>query len=651
LVTHYRKISKKVLVSHGGSTYDLSSVTPKMDIFQEENVAWNAEIILTDRLGDVWGNKIDVDDEVWLYANYKEVEDPLTAASLRFHGYVGPHTPNLGKKGFLTDVKLDADSRCLLDLLCGESYGAESSNPGLDTIDEIITDASNGIFALWVNKLLGNPANGTGYAIDVSKVHAIAGSLPYLEYPYKPVINCLDDGLDMLQAVLGSATAGAHWIVRPIESGGVTTPYFILDHVGGGTYAEWPKWWNGDGWGTEALNRSNSTLSVTNDLSTAQFTKQKAEANYILYSGNFRKPGSGDAWTALGGAAMWGDGNPNSCARSDSDVQKIVGDHSLLLEPDNPPNIGLAYLPLDRLAHWNFYRISTPTNIPRLVFYEYVTDVNAFGYPVYLATDCIAAGGASNDYWWAQVDEFVTPKADRWIKVDLPIGPHYAMDPSLQKFTDPGTSEFVWHQVGAPTWYDINMICLLCGNNAAYDVFFDGLHFEGHVLRGAKRSGSTYRRIKAINDDVGKDDTLRMGTPGTTDTGAMARIAYAELLRASRTPLTGEVAIPGKPYILPGQFGHFHSLAASGGVYRVDADMRITLHHLAVTDAGMISYLSVTDDLLNSRPTSPGTAYNIVRKAADIEYQNRVNSSVKSWRLEPFGLDTPNRILEEVYAI
>jgi hypothetical protein len=525
----------------------------------------------------------------------------------------------------------------------------DSDNPSLDTPLKVLTDASKGILPLWVIKTLGDSAVDTGYSLNYSKVKNIAATLPYLAYPYKPVLNSLEDLLDMTQAVLGSEAAGPHWIVRPIEVAGVTTAYFIFDTIGAGTYSEWPKWWNGDGWGSESLNRANSTLVLGHDLSTQQFTRQRVDANYILYSGNFRKPGSGDAWTNPGGAALWSDGNPNSCARSDSDAQKIVGSHSLLLEPDNPPNLGLAYLPGDRAAHWDFERNSSPENIPHLVFYERVNNVAAFGYPVYLASDCIAAGGASDDYWWTIISEFVTPRADKWMKVDLPIGVHYAMDPSLQK--DDGATEFEWHQTGAPSWGDINFICLICGGVNTYDVFFDGLHFEGHVLRGAKRSGVPYRKIKIINDDVAKDDTLQRGTPGTTDTGAMARIAYAELLRSCKSHLTGEISIPGKPYILPGQFCHVHTIDAGGAVYRVDADMRISMHHLSVTNTGMVSYLTVTDDLLNSRPIDPSSAYNIVRKASDIEYQNRVNSSVKGWRLTPFGTATKDKILEETYAI
>jgi len=70
--------------------------------------------------------------------------------------------------------------------------------------------------------------------------------------------------------------------------------------------------------------------------------------------------------------------------------------------------------------------------------------------------------------------------------------------------------------------------------------WFDGFRFDAHVIRGTYRTGVSLTKVKTITDDVGKDDSGL----ASDDTGTIARLAYAELLRAAAQPTTGKIIIP-----------------------------------------------------------------------------------------------------------
>ena len=73
--------------------------------------------------------------------------------------------------------------------------------------------------------------------------------------------------------------------------------------------------------------------------------------------------------------------------------------------------------------------------------------------------------------------------------------------------------------------------------------------------------------------------------------------------------------------------------------------MRISLHHISITETAALSFLTVTDDLINSRPMTPNTAYAILRKASDMEFQNRQVGSIKG-----SIIDILQAILEKTYT-
>jgi hypothetical protein len=600
----------------------------------EINAVDTAELLFGDSGSTLYRNTIVFGDVVALYYNYDEVNSPLDNTDLRFYGFVEDMLPNLGPSGDLLMVKCRSYFRCLLDMVVAQQYGDRSINDNLDTASEILTDATIGIIPEYVNDILDTGVT-SGYSLDTTYVEPITGAIPYLHYPYKPARDAINDLTDILSAVKGSGTAGAHWIGKTVESPADTfTNYFCLAQVANHELAGapavetvWPTYWN--------TNQANSTITVKQDMLINAFEQRRAEANYIIYMGTYWFPADGDWLTedkpagGAGGEASWGAVDMD---KSDSVAQQIVGSHSLLLEPNNSPNQGIVYYPSTKDAAWDFSVISTPRNIPRLVWYEYGNNVAVGGYPIYMATDeSTLLGGGADDYFWISPSQWITYRADKWNRMELPFGPHYALDPRFQR--NDGGDEFEWNITGNADWTDINFVAILLEGNNAFDRYIDGFHIEGHVIRVAQKAGETYTKMKVITDRVAKDDTLTSGTPGTTDTGTMARVALAELLRSSRRPITGTIRVPWKPTMLPGQVAHIHAAAYSGG-YRIDRDMRIMELRQILSMGGADTYVTLTDDLLNSRPMSPNDAYNIVRAAGDLEYQNRQVSSVKGWTID-----------------
>lgn len=654
MATHYAQPKSRVEVDHDGSTYDLSASTVQWDLYREINAVDYMTVLVADEGCDYFENKIHgwwddagtiKNDTVKLYCNYSEVSTPLTTTDLRFYGFVEGAKNVVTQGGEFIELQCRSYFRCLLDLLVAQEYGSQSTNPTLDTIQEIIQDAFNGIIDLWVEKVLGGAVN-TGYTVSQTYVENIAGTIKYITFPYKPVRNALNDLMDLLQAIKTDSAAGMHWIGRTIESPADTfTPYLAVaevddhEHAGDPPVEDiWPTWWSTD--------EAGSTLVVKTDMILNDFHRRQPEANYILYFGNCWVPGNGDYWTeeTAGNSVLWSSGVGAFTADCDSIgvgavggvEDPVVGITCLQLEPTNAPNVGYAFYPATQDLGWNLENISSPTNIPHLVWYEYQTDVFQFNYLVQMATDNVThAGGANDDYFIASWF-YMTPIADKWYRVSVPIGPHWARDPTLHDAGD----DFYWTPQNNADWADINMILFSCGDNNAYDRCIDGLHIEAQVIRGAYLSNPGYTKIKMIQDHVAKDDSL----DAADDSGTMAQLAYAELLRAARRPIQGTIAIPGKPTILAGQKAHIHAGQHSGG-FRINKAMMFQQHHLHMGSRGLISYLTLTDDLLNGRPMSPMDEYNLIQGMTQPSAQNRTMSSIKSW-----PIDITHTVLAKSYA-
>jgi len=292
---HLTTPNRKIIIDPTGAADQIEQYLVSCDVFRNENAIDTAILLVSDVDHVLYNNTIVSGDDVAVYLNYKEAEDPLTAASLRFYGFVEDMTPMYDDTyGGMLHLQLRHYGRCFTDLLCGQEYGSESSNSGLDTPKEIITDATNGLVDKWVEKLL-NSATNSGYTIDTNFVEDVVSgtAIKYLYYPYKPALNCLEDLQRHSQAVQGT-NAGYHWIVKTEETAGPTfTNYLLLGIVG--THpavapdlaSKWANWWNS--------TQADSTIVVKKDMVVNQFTMQRPEANYILYHGRFIRPGDADA--------------------------------------------------------------------------------------------------------------------------------------------------------------------------------------------------------------------------------------------------------------------------------------------------------------------------------------------------------------------
>ena len=168
----------------------------------------------------------------------------------------------------------------------------------------------------------------------------------------------------------------------------------------------------------------------------------------------------------------------------------------------------------------------------------------------------------------------------------------------------------------------------------------DGMHFgDANVCRVAWNSTSVTNsklKTKLITDNTGKDDTLLSGVLGTTDTGLMARMAYAELLRCQTTSLVGWVKTFMISDLLPGQIFKIYAKKTSGGTYNInDTEMRVTKLIQEGSVVGCISTIYLTDDLSNSHPRTLYEDWNkVVNAAARPEFQDRQASSMKAGQID-----------------
>jgi len=134
-----------------------------------------------------------------------------------------------------------------------------------------------------------------------------------------------------------------------------------------------------------------------------------------------------------------------------------------------------------------------------------------------------------------------------------------------------------------------------------------------------------------VRDDIGKDDSL----VATDDSGQIAQFCFAELLRAAKAPIVGKISIPIKPRIKAGQLCHIHfakqAYGSLPGTYRIDSDMRIIE---AQHNMPSLTFLTLTDDLINSRAVNPTDAYKKLLEATAPGFQDRTRSSIYGGKID-----------------
>ncbi len=175
-----------------------------------------------------------------------------------------------------------------------------------------------------------------------------------------------------------------------------------------------------------------------------------------------------------------------------------------------------------------------------------------------------------------------------------------------------------WTATNSPDWSDINWIGVGMRANTTDDLYIDDLHLSGVVVREARDASEitlnkTY--MKVIRNDTAVNDTLKDGIAGQTDTGTAARLARAELLRRSQTPIVAKIRIPLAVDLLPGHWVHTHACQKSDDSYRIDKDFRVkeVTHVINSTlTHGFQSYLNLTDDTINAHAFGAPDAYSLL---------------------------------------
>jgi len=594
----------KVTVTHGGTDYELD--WQSLDVILVENGMAQAVISTVNR--EVFQDRVDIGDNLKVELRYL---DEGTSWRQVFGGWIFDLAPTLTMAGEMMTLTARDYGLGLAAMLVGSQYGSESENTSLNTVSEVLTD----MIPNWVEKVLHTGTN-SGYSFNITKVAPVASNFRYLYWAYRPALNCINDMIDLISAA-NAPNAGAHWIV--VSSG--TTAYLCLAIVGAHETPSpadiWPSWFN--------IDQADSTIEVGKDMIVTRFTKQRSDANYILYHGEFRKPVDGDKWTEQTPmSSYWFGTNCTINSASGADYVK-VGSNSLWAQPDEAVTGSWRY-PYNSDASWNLSAIGGKFNIPSLNFYIRI-DSNIEN-P--LNVTCLTSTGNYYQYDLEQdlSDQNGSLINNQFFHINIPVGPYAKQAKTTQK---------LWSINGSPSWSNITCIIFKAKSKSGQtgSVFIDGLHFAGWILRGARddtKIGTQKARVKLVMDDVAKDDS----TSATDDAYVMAQLAKAELYRAITTPIIGEISIPGTPQIMGGQLAHIHHGKKSNGTFSIDKNMRIiqARHRVEPSPHGFRTYLTLTDDVTNSRALMPNVGYNLLVKAANPEFLNRETASRKTREID-----------------
>lgn len=617
MVSYCSKPQYRVVTTYGGTNYTFESDQFLMGrITRVENGFDTATLLMKNDKSCNYNVKVGSGSAITI--SFKDARE--ASWTVVFAGIVRFAIPRMTQDGFLLELKCDGAGYGLIETACNEEYGTEAKyGTGINDLRNILTDGSYGIIPKYVNKILGSAtASGFNYTANATTVENIDDDIQFINFPYKPCMNAINDLCDIEQAIKGAA-AGPHWIVD-------TNNNFLMCLLG----ASHPDA-DANGWYKYYGNsQENATIEQGEYLLEYSLQALQKEANFVVYAGEWKRPANSDyltenhheLWTVDAGFV---DGS--------NDTIQVVNKYCYYVQSAGGA-VGFAWYPNARNLGWNLTKICSPKNVPSLNWYAR-KDANVNEATIILYQD------ATPKYWRYDFDGLMT-NVDEWYHFSLPVGPYYDRQE---------TQSAKWDSVGGPDWAHINAIEFYLGMAAGGDIYIDGLHFSGaKLIRIAKESagyGTTnVLRARIITDNQGADDTLLSGTPGTTDIGLMARMAKAELYRCNSTPLVGYMKTPLIYGMLPGMFIHGHAEKTASGTYRVDKDLRVTslTHEWTSPRELFTTTMSVTDDLVNSRPRlSPANPNSLIRNVV-LEQHNRQTSSVKVGDLDP---DIP--VLEESY--
>lgn len=481
----------------------------------------------------------------------------------------------------------------LSEMLVAAEYGSQSTNK-LTTLQEILTDSSNGIVPNFVNKILGGASSNYDYYY--STVDDLTGDIPYILFPYKPADKCLTDLCDLLTALGDGSTAGPHWIVTYDAATGHN--YLRLKKIDT-SQTGWTKYYGN--------SQANATLTAGTDYTAINLEPMAAEANHVVYYGIWRRPSNGTAWTTGTNEAAASDWATNEHATATfSNTYTIVDTTSLKIHQDS--GAMTAQYPSSP-ASWNF-AVFAATEKPTLKFYVY-NPARGLGFAFYVRL--IDADGHS---MLANLTSDINAD-DEWFHFEFPIGTYYKQIDTPNKWG--------WKNVGGTfDWSNISHLQFEENNvvTGTQDWYIAGVQFGGaNVCREAALANYTGKivRSRIITDDVGKDDSLT----ADDDSGLLAQLAYSELLRLQSEPTVGTLETGMIKDILPGQW-----------LYIQNTDYRVTQITHTINSSGYRTKLNFTDDVLNHHSRMRYDDINKVFSSIRTDMQDRQAASIKAGKID-----------------
>lgn len=498
-------------------------------------------------------------------------------------------------------ITVDADGIGfgLAEMKVAQEYGVESSHSSLDTLKEIITDASYGIIPKYVEKILATVTDSQ-YAYDTTKVETITGTIPYAYFPFKPASKCIGDLVNLTSA-LGHP---AHWIVT--TSGG--TNYLRVKEVSG-TQTGWTKYYGN--------SQANATLTKGTDYEEFKPKTQTSQANYVLYHSPLWKPLT-YTWTENNSGDWAGKEvvSGNNLTIADDATYYTRGAKSIKCTSEAGTGSGEGmyfWYPDTYDLALDLSQIGGDFNKAAIVFDMYpagappsggANAIDVDGSTYYYPEVMLGTGDPANGDWYVHQIE---PKLSWgvWNHISMPIGENTG-------WITPGGG-------ASPDWTDVDYVMFRMYNAAGTPyVYLDGLQFRGWILRAAYNStliASQGCKMHPINDSFPNDDTLIEAS----DTGTAALVAYGELKRLQTTPTTGTVYCTRMiKDILAGQW-----------VYINSTDYRVTQVRQIVDAKGYRTELDVTDDTTNSFANTALNSHQTISAAQRPEFQDRQSTGIK----------------------
>lgn len=460
-----------------------------------------------------------------------------------------------------------------------EEYGTQSRNSTIYTIDDIIDD----IISNQINKIFGGSASGYTYTTDLE---TIADEIPYILWGYKPGLFCLQDLMDVITAFHAGTTAGPSFIT--------TTDNVLHMKTVGADSTDWHTYYGN--------STSTATLTYGVDYLRRDFALTGRGPNYIIQYGGWRRPSNGDAWTETDCDTLW-TAQTVATQLSEDTTNHIVDEKSLkaLVTAIGGANAGCRIEP--PTGAWDF-SIFTDFNTPTMNFY--IRRHGAIN-NLYVAVQNYSGGVVADGVKLLDSD---IASDDKWYHFSFPIGSYYNTG---EKFTD-----FKWYGSGALDWSAINRIVFYW--NAPQDSYLniDGFHFGGADLcRVAYNSNATIFYQNIIIDDQAYDDSL----VASDDSGIMAKLTLANLLREQKVSTSGTLTTPLIADVLPGQFFKINT-----------ADYRATkmVHHLKPDSGVFNTEFTFTNDLYNGRVKPRYDTQEAQLQQVRPEWQDRQAANMKT---------------------